>query len=194
MSFSPSLQWRRLSRIWRFCMVLRPLASSRILPAAWLAVPFAQSQKLLAFPNQLFWLGIAPERMDPTVDSACVSDQLLPLVLSVLHLVFLIPSFLALRARSQTSQNLPSTDLVEPGPLKFLVWPELWESVPFGHAFNQYYTLEVLCMSSIHASLVFRSKSVLTKPGLRSNLLHSSRAACLAPSLFLLQVDFESFV
>ena len=62
--------------------------------------------------------------MDPTVDSACVSDQLLPLVLSVLHLVFLIPSFLALRARSQTSQNLPSTDLVEPGPLEFLVWPE----------------------------------------------------------------------
>ena len=59
--------------------------------------------------------------MDPTVDSACVSDQLLPLVLSVLHLVLLIPSFLAFRDRSQTSQNLPSTDLVELGPLAFSV-------------------------------------------------------------------------
>ena len=178
MSFSPSLQQHGLSRIWRFCMVLRPLASSRILPAAWLAVPFSQSQKLLAFPNQLFWLGIAPESMDPTVDSACVSDQLLPLVLSFLHLVFLIPSFFAFRYRSQTSQNLPSTDLVELGPLEFLAWPELWESAPFDHVFNQYYTLEVLCMSSIHASFVFRSESVLMKPGLRSNLLNSSRAAC----------------
>ena len=151
-----------------------------------------QSQKLLAFPDRLVWLGRAPESLDPTADPACVSDQLLALVLSVLHLVFLIPSFLALRDRSQTSQNLPSTDLVELGPLEFLVWPELSESVPFDRVFNQCYTLEVLCMSSIHASFLFRSESVLTKPGLRSNLLHSSGAACWALCLFLLRVDFVS--
>ena len=174
-------------------MVLRPLASSRILPTAWLAAPSAQSQKLLAFPNQLFWLGRAPGSMGLAVDSACVSDQLLPLVLSFLRLLSLTPSFLTFRSRSQTSQNLPSTDLVELGPLESLVSSELWESAPFDHVFNQYYTLEVLYMSSNHASFVFQSKSMLMKARPRSNLLHSLRGGHLAPSLFLLQVDFESF-